>query len=112
MERVTSELGHIDVLINNAGIASFGTIVDMPPEEWERMIQVNLLGTYYVTRAVLPGMIAQNRGNIINAHLGHNDPFDRYHTCRLYYSVLFGGNSHRDDSIDQPSIVTDLSKTG
>lgn len=66
VKKLTDGLGSIDVLINNAGIATFGKLVDMPPEEWERMIQVNLMGTYYVTRAVLPGMIAQNSGNIIN----------------------------------------------
>ncbi|MGX4587483.1 3-ketoacyl-ACP reductase [Paenibacillus chitinolyticus] len=63
---LTGELGHVDILINNAGIAQFGTVADMGPEQWERIIQVNLMGTYYVTRAVLPGMIQQNSGNIIN----------------------------------------------
>jgi 3-oxoacyl-[acyl-carrier protein] reductase len=38
----------------------------MDPEEWERIIQVNLLGTYYVSRAVLPAMLDQNSGDIIN----------------------------------------------
>ncbi|MFD7525397.1 3-ketoacyl-ACP reductase [Paenibacillus chitinolyticus] len=63
---LTGELGHVDILINNAGIAQFGTVADMDPEQWERIIQVNLMGTYYVTRAVLPDMIQQNSGNIIN----------------------------------------------
>ncbi|MBV6716995.1 3-ketoacyl-ACP reductase [Paenibacillus chitinolyticus] len=63
---LTGELGHVDILINNAGIAQFGTVADMDPEQWERIIQVNLMGTYYVTRAVLPGMIQQNSGTIIN----------------------------------------------
>jgi 3-oxoacyl-[acyl-carrier protein] reductase len=66
VEKVNGELGSIDILVNNAGIAKFARLVDMPPEDWERMIQVNLMGTYYVTRAVLPGMIGQNSGNIIN----------------------------------------------
>ena len=64
--RLTGELGSLDVLVNNAGTAQFGSIVDMDPDAWERMIRVNLLGTYYVTRAALPLMIAQQRGNIIN----------------------------------------------
>lgn len=59
-------IGAADILINNAGIGTFGKLVDMPPEEWERIIRVNLLGPYYVTRAVLPDMIAKSRGNIIN----------------------------------------------
>ncbi|MCR8844584.1 3-ketoacyl-ACP reductase [Paenibacillus sp. SC116] len=63
---LVGELGQVDILINNAGIATFGTLVDMDPKEWERIIQVNLMGTYYVTRAVLPHMISQNSGNIIN----------------------------------------------
>ncbi|HEY2494835.1 MAG TPA: 3-ketoacyl-ACP reductase [Paenibacillus sp.] len=60
------QLGTIDILINNAGIAEFGTLLEMEPEVWERIMQVNLMGTYYVTRAVLPTMIEQNDGNIIN----------------------------------------------
>jgi 3-oxoacyl-[acyl-carrier protein] reductase len=60
------ELGAIDVLINNAGTATFGTVLDMDPEEWERIVRVNLMGTYYVTRAALPSMVAQSSGTIIN----------------------------------------------
>ncbi|GMK42510.1 putative oxidoreductase YoxD [Paenibacillus sp. CCS19] len=60
------QLGSIHILINNAGIAQFGTLVDMDPAQWERIIQVNLMGTYHVSRAVLPTMIAQNSGSIIN----------------------------------------------
>ncbi|BFH66754.1 MAG: 3-ketoacyl-ACP reductase [Paenibacillus dendritiformis] len=63
---IQEQLGAIHIVINNAGIASFGTLADMPVEEWERIIRVNLMGTYYVTRAVLPGLIAQNEGSIIN----------------------------------------------
>lgn len=61
-----NSLGSIDILINNAGIASFGTVLDMEPSEWERIIQTNLMGTYYVSRAVLPAMLEQSSGSIIN----------------------------------------------
>ncbi|GAB6990711.1 3-ketoacyl-ACP reductase [Paenibacillus pini] len=60
------ELGAIDILINNAGIAAFGTVVDMDPEQWESILRINLMGTYHMSRAVLPTMIEQNCGNIIN----------------------------------------------
>lgn len=63
---ITKELGTADILINNAGVATFGTIMEMDPEEWKRMIDINLLGTYYVTRAVLPQLIEKNGGDIIN----------------------------------------------
>jgi 3-oxoacyl-[acyl-carrier protein] reductase len=66
VQQVAGELGSIDILINNAGVAKFGPLVDMPVEDWEQMIQINLMGTYYVTRAVLPGMMEQNYGDIIN----------------------------------------------
>lgn len=66
VEILKEQLGSIDILVNNAGIAEFGTLLEMDPEVWERMIQVNLMGTYYVTRAVLPAMVEQNSGNIIN----------------------------------------------
>lgn len=64
--RLRQTVGPADILINNAGIGTFGKLIDMPPDEWERIIRVNLLGTYYVTRAVLPDMIARSGGNIIN----------------------------------------------
>ena len=66
VEHVTKELGSVDILINNAGIAKFGGFLELEIEEWERIIQVNLLGMYYVTRAVLPKMIEQKSGDIIN----------------------------------------------
>ncbi|WP_438346915.1 3-ketoacyl-ACP reductase [Paenibacillus sp. FA6] len=66
VEILKEQLGSIDILVNNAGFAEFGTLLEMDPEVWERMIQVNLMGTYYVTRAVLPAMVEQNSGNIIN----------------------------------------------
>ncbi|MCM3702359.1 3-ketoacyl-ACP reductase [Paenibacillus macerans] len=66
VSQLIEQLGSADILINNAGIAQFGTLLDMDPAEWERIIQVNLMGTYYVSRAVLPTMIKQNQGTILN----------------------------------------------
>ena len=66
VEHIKSELGSIDILINNAGIGKFAKFLEQSPEDFKNMIDVNLMGTYYVTRAVLPGMIEQSSGDIIN----------------------------------------------
>ncbi|WP_270168295.1 3-ketoacyl-ACP reductase [Paenibacillus sp. SYP-B4298] len=66
VSRLAEELGAIDILLNNAGIGQFGTLLDMEPEVWEGIIQTNLMGTYYVTRAALPTMLKQDSGTIIN----------------------------------------------
>jgi 3-oxoacyl-[acyl-carrier protein] reductase len=66
VEHIKSDLGSIDILINNAGIAKFGGFLELSPEEWEKIIQVNLMGVYNVTRAVLPEMIDRKTGDIIN----------------------------------------------
>lgn len=66
IEAIKNQLGTADILINNAGIASFGTMMEMDPEEWKAIIDTNVLGTYYVTRAVLPQLIEKNGGDIIN----------------------------------------------
>lgn len=66
VEHVKSELGPIDILINNAGISKFGKFLELTPEEFKNIIDVNLMGMYYVTRAVLPDMIERKSGDIIN----------------------------------------------
>ncbi|HSI68009.1 MAG TPA: 3-ketoacyl-ACP reductase [Planococcus sp. (in: firmicutes)] len=66
VEHIKSTIGEIDILINNAGIAKFGNFLDLSPEEFKEVIDVNLMGAYYVTRAVLPGMIQRQAGDIIN----------------------------------------------
>ncbi|WP_158728712.1 MULTISPECIES: 3-ketoacyl-ACP reductase [unclassified Flavobacterium] len=66
VEKALGEFGAIDILINNAGIASFGKFLELEPTDWERIIQVNLMGPYYVTRAVIPNMIERQTGDIIN----------------------------------------------
>ncbi|RNI22372.1 3-ketoacyl-ACP reductase [Rufibacter latericius] len=66
VEHVQHELGFIDTLINNAGTAAFGKFLELEPEQWEHIIKVNLMGPYYVTRAVLPAMISKKTGDIVN----------------------------------------------
>ncbi|KQB39178.1 3-ketoacyl-ACP reductase [Flavobacterium aquidurense] len=65
-EKALAEFKTIDILINSAGIASFGKFLELEPEAWERIIQVNLMGTYYTTRAIIPNMIERQTGDIIN----------------------------------------------
>ncbi|TSB47406.1 3-ketoacyl-ACP reductase [Alkalicoccobacillus porphyridii] len=66
VESIRGELGPIDILVNNAGISKFGGFMDLTPEEWTNIIDVNVKGVYYTTRAVLPEMIERNTGDIIN----------------------------------------------
>lgn len=66
VDHIKSDLGPIDILINNAGIAKFGGFLDLTPEEWENIVRVNLMGVYNVTRAVLPEMIDRKSGDIVN----------------------------------------------
>ncbi|CAG9609093.1 3-ketoacyl-ACP reductase [Pseudoneobacillus rhizosphaerae] len=66
VESIRDELGAIDILVNNAGISKFGNFMDLTPEEWTNIIDVNVKGVYYTTRAVLPEMIERNTGDIIN----------------------------------------------
>jgi 3-oxoacyl-[acyl-carrier protein] reductase len=66
VESIRDELGAIDILVNNAGISKFGNFLDLTPEEWTNIIDVNVKGVYYTTRAVLPEMIERNTGDIIN----------------------------------------------
>ena len=66
IKNIISTLGTVDILVNNAGIAAFGTLNEMDPTLWESIIKTNVLGMYYVTKEVLPHLIAKNEGDIIN----------------------------------------------
>ena len=66
VEKAKKELGFIDILINNAGIGGFAKFLEMPTEQWEQIVKVNLFGPYYVTRALLPDMIERKTGDIVN----------------------------------------------
>jgi 3-oxoacyl-[acyl-carrier protein] reductase len=66
VEKALAQFKSIDILINSAGIASFGKFLELEPQAFERIIQVNLMGTYYTTRAVIANMIERQTGDIIN----------------------------------------------
>ena len=66
VEKIHKEFGHIDILVNNAGIIDDGLMLRMSDEAWERVINTNLNGTFYCTRAVLRSMVQQRWGRIIN----------------------------------------------
>jgi NAD(P)-dependent dehydrogenase (short-subunit alcohol dehydrogenase family) len=62
----TSRWGRIDVLVNNAGISGFAGIAECSDDEWQRIVAVNQTGVFLGMRAVLPVMLAQKAGSIIN----------------------------------------------
>ncbi len=67
VEETVEKLGAIDILINNAGITTKANrVADMPIEDWDMVLGVDLKGVFLCTKAVLPVMIKQGRGNIIN----------------------------------------------
>ena len=66
VERIGREFGPIDILVNNAGILSRNKLADTTPEEWHRVLAVNLDGAFYLCRACVPGMKERRWGRIIN----------------------------------------------
>ena len=63
---IEAEVGPIDILVNNAGIHKRSLLIDMPVENWRKVIDVNLSGAFIVGRAVARGMITRQYGKIIN----------------------------------------------
>lgn len=64
--RIVEESGRVDVLVNNAGITRDGLLVRMKPEDWDRVLDINLKGAFYCIQAVAKTMMKQRYGRIIN----------------------------------------------
>ena len=65
VEQIKAKYGHIDVLVNNAGITQPGKFLDITGADYDRILDVSLRGTLYASQAVLPLMLAQNSGAIV-----------------------------------------------
>jgi 3-oxoacyl-[acyl-carrier protein] reductase len=81
VNQTVDRFGRIDVLVNNAGIATLSPVEKMSTEMWDRMIAVHLRGTFLCTRYVLPHMLRAGRGKIINvaSQLGQKGGRDLAH---------------------------------
>lgn len=66
VSQIYSEIRHLDVLVNNAGISYVGLLADMTTEEWHRVMRVNLDSCFFTARAAIPLMLQEHSGHIIN----------------------------------------------
>lgn len=66
VDTIHSQMGNIEVLVNNAGIAQQKLFTDLTDEEWQRMMDIHVNGAFYSCRAVLPEMIRRHSGCIVN----------------------------------------------
>jgi NADP-dependent 3-hydroxy acid dehydrogenase YdfG len=66
VEKALAEFGRVDILVTSAGAATFAPLLDTKPQDWDRMMAVNVRGVFLACRAVLPPMMKQRSGTIIN----------------------------------------------
>lgn len=66
VDAIVRERGHIDILVNNAGIIARGGLLDLDQKQWLRVMDVNVNGNFYLCQAVIPHMIRQRSGRILN----------------------------------------------
>lgn len=120
--KLTDEWRHIDILVNNAGLArGFSKIHDGEVDHWEEMIDTNIKGLLYITRAITPGMVDRERGHIIN--IGSTAGHETYMYGNVYSATKFAvkalSQAMRIDlldknvkvtSVDPGMVVTEFSK--
>ena len=66
VDQTIEHYGQVDILVNNAGITRDNLLLRMPPEDWEKVININLTGTFNLTKAAIKPMIKRKTGKIIN----------------------------------------------
>lgn len=121
VEFAKKELGDIDILINNAGIAQYKLFIDLTEEDWNTMIANNLNSVFYMTQEVVKNMISRKQGCIIN--ISSIDAITGA-SCEVHYSVAKAGvdgmtkalakelapSQIRVNSIAPGAIMTDMNK--
>ena len=85
---VEQALGHVDVLVCNAGIAQQKLFTDITPEEWQRMLDVNLSGAFHLCQLALPGMIHRKAGRILTVSSMWGQTGG---SCEVHYSAAKAG---------------------
>lgn len=101
VDRVVAEFGRLDILVNVAGTVSMGAAATLPEAEWDRVMAVNLKGSFLCCQAVIPAMRANRHGRIINigSIIGKNggnarpwiDPAEQDRASNLAYGVSKAG---------------------
>ena len=85
---VEQAVGHVDVLVSNAGIAQQKLFTDITPEEWQHMLDVNLSGAYHLCQLALPGMIRRKAGRILTVSSMWGQTGG---SCEVHYSAAKAG---------------------
>ena len=88
VEDTAAAFGRIDVLVNNAGIAQQKLFTDITPEEWQRMLDVNLSGAFHLCQLALPGMIRRKQGRILTVSSMWGQTGG---SCEVHYSAAKAG---------------------
>lgn len=86
--QIEKDLGAVSVLVNNAGISEQKLFTDITDSDWENMLAVHLNGAFYMTRAVLPAMLHQKYGRIINIASMWGETGG---SCEVHYSAAKAG---------------------
>lgn len=81
-------LGGADILVNNAGVGKFAKLVDMDPADFKEIMDVNVMGTFYVTHTILPQLIEKNAGDVIN--ISSTNGLNGAATSSAYSASKFG----------------------
>ncbi len=66
VDAIVKQWGSLDILVNNAGVTQNRKVIDMSEDDWDRIVDINMKGTFMCTKAVLPQMLKQKRGRIVN----------------------------------------------
>jgi NAD(P)-dependent dehydrogenase (short-subunit alcohol dehydrogenase family) len=92
VKKTLDEFGHVDILVNNAGVAFYYPVIETPLKRWELVLRVNLIGAFLCSKAVLPKMIEQKSGSIINiSSLAANERDGGTVSTGLAYAVAKAG---------------------